>query len=341
MTTQSQSSSSTTSASSANRAPYAGPERRVADRGRPVETSGGNGAHHALGPYLRDRRRNEQRSTPAHVPPVPDASTRAVGDPSTVAVERLSMSETETVESTSSEAATHHARSIELPWITAFLDDVPVSYEPIAEDLDDPSVISLGEAPGSVEDIQADAAADAPAATGENWPLDDVGARLRALAFALDEHTSHADSDSRVSPDAGDMAHVAGSDDAATPGTSLPMWSDDDFLDVMPVHTATVDAMLVESDARETHAAEWGARAIDAGDVTPHSFDVSDSELRQRELHEASIRRAAEREAAASALESVAHRVRTGEISLAGFDAALGEAAALATTLAAMLSGSR
>jgi hypothetical protein len=89
--------------------------------------------------------------------------------------------------------------------------------------------------------------------------------------------------------------------DAAAP--SLRMWNDDDMMDIMPVKAA-----LPEAEGAE----QWAARA-------------------RRESEEGSP------ESAARALEALASRVRSGEIQLPMFSAEMGEAAALAAALAALL----
>jgi hypothetical protein len=83
------------------------------------------------------------------------------------------------------------------------------------------------------------------------------------------------------------------------------MWGDDDMMDIMPVKSPRQHV-----DSNE----HWAARA-------------------RRESE-----RSGTNEAAALALESLARRVRDGEISIPGYTPDMGDAAALAAALAALLS---
>ncbi len=87
----------------------------------------------------------------------------------------------------------------------------------------------------------------------------------------------------------------------------LPMWGDDD-MNIMPVKTPP---------ASDEHGAHWAARE-------------------QRDTE-----RSSHPETAAQALEALAQRVRSGEIQLPGFSPEMGEAAALAAALSALLSARR
>jgi hypothetical protein len=100
--------------------------------------------------------------------------------------------------------------------------------------------------------------------------------------------------------------------DATTPGvveravpSSLPMWSDDDMMDIMPSPTAHASSSNVGKDAGQSAALE--------GESTPHT------------------------ESAARTLEMLAQRVRSGDLVLPGYAPELGDAAALAAALAALL----
>jgi hypothetical protein len=165
------------------------------------------------------------------------------------------------------------APSTELPWIDAF----------------------LGAEPSDAGEEHIDEAALAgPVSTTEQWPLDDAGESMRVLAddLAAREITNEG----------------KGGDDAEAPVAStppLPMWGDDDMMDIMPVKSPRQHV-----DSNE----HWAARA-------------------RRESE-----RSGTNEAAALALESLARRVRDGEISIPGYTPDMGDAAALAAALAALLS---
>lgn len=110
--------------------------------------------------------------------------------------------------------------------------------------------------------------------------------------------------------DAFDAPLVAG----AAP-QDLPMWSDDDMMDIMPVRaSATPDAEQAYDDHR-----------------SPGGEGGRGSERRDGEVP------AASREAAARALEGLAGKVRGGELVLPGYASEMGDAAALAAALAALL----
>ena len=83
------------------------------------------------------------------------------------------------------------------------------------------------------------------------------------------------------------------------------MWSDEDTMDIMPVKAPLAPTARGE---------EWAAQARREADLSGNT------------------------EATASALESLAHRVRSGDIVMPGFAPDMGDAAALAAALAALLS---
>ena len=143
--------------------------------------------------------------------------------------------------------------------------------------------------------LEADEADRSVAASPSAWPLDEAGAAIRALADHL--LPGHADESLRAT---GESATGPG---ASTP--PLPMWGDDDLMDIMPV----------KSPRPSTDSGEhWAASARRETHATGHN------------------------EAAAQAFESLARRVRDGEILLPGYVAEMGDAAALALALASLLS---
>ncbi len=154
----------------------------------------------------------------------------------------------------------------------------------------------LAETPTTAESIAEAFAADEtaispepPAPPADIWPLDEAGAAMRALAGDMPSPPRRAITPLYVPPV------------ASTP--PLPMWGDDDLMDIMPVRAPA-------SDGQDEH---WAASA-------------------RREAE-----RAGSPEAAARALEDLARRVRAGELELPGYAPEMGDAAALAAALAALL----
>ena len=301
MITPSQSPKSTSIAHGKGSAPYAGPERRVADRRRAYDAASRTGGYHELGPYVPVRGRSAQRTPVVHVPaflsavlvesPVTDTVTFEVLDEEFIMAEAILAEREPHAEVADAEIAVAPPRAgIELPWITAFLDDVPEAVAAsewldatLAHDVD----VSI---------------AEQVAIEAELWPLDDAGSRLRELAKALTLHTE-ADGDS--------FEHVAALDadvpaHGGAPVAPLAMWSDDDFVDVMPVHVTSLPPGVVAPPA-----------------ITPRPAPTRDT----GDAHES----------AALALEALAGRVRRGEVELPAFDAELNDAAALATALVVLL----
>ncbi|MEQ1691832.1 MAG: hypothetical protein ABMA00_11130 [Gemmatimonas sp.] len=205
----------------------------------------------------------------------------------------------------------------DLPWIDAFLNE---SREDVADEIVVESVAAVPtEAPSFVVALEAVAAeepllvdaleavageelttvgatADSVELPSDAWPLDDAGATMRALAdelLAREPATKAIDEPTTM----GDPPV------ASTP--PLPMWGDDDMMDIMPVKPSRASVESTE---------HWAERA-------------------RRETE-----RAGSPEAAALALESLARRIRDGEIALPGYTSDMGDAAALATALAALLS---
>lgn len=122
------------------------------------------------------------------------------------------------------------------------------------------------------------------------WPMDEAGAAMKALAGEMPNPPQRSITPLYVPPV------------ASTP--PLPMWGDDDLMDIMPVRAPAA------SEVQDEH---WAASA-------------------RREAE-----RAGNPEAAARALEDLARRVRSGELELPGYAPEMGDAAALAAALAALL----
>ncbi|MBL0172384.1 MAG: hypothetical protein IPP90_17035 [Gemmatimonadaceae bacterium] len=191
-----------------------------------------------------------------------------------------------------------------LPWIDTFLDasppDAAVEAMPVAAIT---TFVTVSAKVGDAADMMVESRATenvesipTPDAT-EIWPLDDAGASMRALA---EELLTREPTPPRSTPE---VAPFTAAPVASTP--PLPMWGDDDMMDIMPIKSSRPVA-----DAGE----HWAASA-------------------RRESE-----RAGHPEAAAQALEALARRIRDGEIVLPGYSPDMGDAAALATALAALLS---
>ena len=266
MITPSQSLSSIAIAQRQGKGPYAGPERRVADRRGANEARLRTGGYHALGPYLPDGCRSSQRSVAipdqgfnsAAVAPSPFSDALAFG----VLKEELigvvhhgfgfglrDVADADAVDEKMSSARPR--AGIELPWITAFLDDVSDAVVPAAQ--------------GAVA-----SSSDSATIEAELWPLDDAGPRMRELASALESHTR---SDNRSV-----VREAAAREPTAAPVAPLEMWHDDDFVDVMPVHLPSLptypaatppSAMRDNAPAHESAALalEALARRVRRGEV--------------------------------------------------------------------------
>lgn len=197
-----------------------------------------------------------------------------------------------------------------LPWIDAFLSSTPAMPmlaidEPVVSFTPPSAEAIVEEAVTSTEWPMTEAAPEAPTPT-DAWALDEAAEQMRALADELREHEG-------IASRSGETARLF--DDSPSP-EPLPAWSDDDMIDIMPVQTersaAPTRAPTRAPTPGSTRALEpWADRARRAGDENA--------------------------EAAARALELLARRVRDGEISLIGYEPRLGDAAALAAALAALL----
>ncbi len=192
-----------------------------------------------------------------------------------------------------------------LPWIDNFLSATPAIPmravdAPVAAYTPQASQTIIGETVVS-EWTSTDTAPDAPTLS-DAWALDDAAEQMLALADELRAYDTLAGT-------SGDAARLF---DASSSPEPLPAWSDDDMIDIMPVqHERSSAPNRVPPPTAEGALEHWADRARRSGN---HST-----------------------EAAAHALDVLAQRVRDGEISLAGYDPRLGEAAALAAALAALL----
>lgn len=128
------------------------------------------------------------------------------------------------------------------------------------------------------------------AAPADGWPLEEASAQLAEMLPAL-RRIDH-DTPARLFSE----RHV---------DETLPEWSDDDMIDIMPL-----------------------------GTVAPHTMAQRHTLPVEPQSEPAGIH--SNGEAAARALELIAQRVRSGELALPGYDPALGDSAALIAALAAL-----
>lgn len=146
---------------------------------------------------------------------------------------------------------------------------------------------------------------DAPDA----WPLAEAGEAMRELADQLSAHDVPQHDAPVVNADHENSLEPLFAIDAPTPLVKpLPMWSDDDMMDIMPVtHRAPAEEGDTHWAARARREAQRDARASD---------DI---------------------ESAARVLEALAKRVRDGDLQINGYSPDMSEAAAVAAALASLL----
>ena len=150
------------------------------------------------------------------------------------------------------------------------------------------------------------AVADESASATEAWALDEAAVQMRALANDLRDRAGvHRDAD------------VADRfPDPSSSSAKLMAWNDDDFIDRMGM------PVLHDPSHRPFDSPSGRGEVRGLATLGPESGEENS-------------------EAAARALELLAQRVRVGEITLPGYDPRLGDAAALATALAALLGARR
>ena len=140
--------------------------------------------------------------------------------------------------------------------------------------------------------------------SGEHWAFDEASREIRSLTRDLKSPES--DSSSVSASLSADVVGASLDIDALESAlqTPLPMWQDDDLLDIMPVKPAP------RTESSDEH---WAAQARREAEPVNHA------------------------EAAATLLESVARRVREGSLTVPGFTPHMSDAAGLAAALTALL----
>jgi len=344
--------------------PYTGPERRVADRRAATSAISHRSGSPQSGPYFPERRRSVYRATPTHVARVADYSAPVAGASSvlelpsitayledaaadetaigasvatSIAVADLAETRDETGGTDWTVATDVNGDSdrgsespVSFSWL--FAEQLGASVTPVAATPAPTLVVRPDSTPVVTSaDPMSGVAPDAPARDAEHvaqpaavqthaptpadgirvasltptegYPFAGAGGSLREIARTLRGHADATeDAAARTDGHGDDHGFVTGL--AAAP---LPMWGDDDMPDTIVAHEASLTDALDHPVDRE------------------ELFPVVDVPSSQSEL-------------AASALESVAHKVRVGSLELSRFRAELGEAAAVATVLAALLS---
>ncbi len=338
------------------RGPYTGPrapagrfDARVIAASR---STTGSGTRSFLAPYSPGRALHNATPSTEFVPPVARANA-----PVALPVE-LAVTEPVTPRAPLDEELEESI--VSLPWITSFMEDLPETalptasvghedHESIPESLSEnavepptaptlyagtelsagleshdapaivsPNVVGNASLPVDATALEAVGADDAES-EGDVWPLDDAGERMRALTTALDPHTTH--------HDAAPVTDLPEEEDPRP--TPMPMWTDSDFLDVMPVHEASLPTDVgMPSSAIRMSSFPHTPELFRPSDPTNAAMDASATNDPPR---------ISNADATARALESLAWRVRNGDLVIPGFSVDLGDAAALATALAALL----
>lgn len=187
------------------------------------------------------------------------------------------------------EAVTPLSDEPDLPWIDAFLKN----GVDVAESAD---LRAMEPAPEATQEQTIESA--------EDWAFDDASQEIRSLAMDLGPQSlPHAASTSSIPSEVVGASLDVGALESAL-HSPLPMWRDDDLLDIMPVKSSPGD------DQRGEH---WAAQARRAGAPENHA------------------------EAAANLLEKVARRVREGSLTVPGYTPQMSDAAGLAAALSALL----
>lgn len=238
------------------------------------------------------------------------------------------------------EAVTGKAESDDLPWIDSFLASTPplpmlaiedaapsaedtfvdvtasvteivavepeLAPEPVAELAPEP-VVELS--PEPVAELSPEPVADV---VEDSWPLDEATPDFERLSQQID--ASHGP-EVPVTPARG-AAPVPAS--PASEHRAMAPWSDEEFMDIMPVRRVLRTPM---SSQAVDSSSQWAERARAA-------------QVARDAAQDAGVGRASE---AAEALEMLARRVRSGELTVPEFDGRMGESAALVAALAAVL----
>jgi hypothetical protein len=222
-------------------------------------------------------------------PYVPAAWRQAIGH--SVTEVPVNVVESPTPVPTNGEAALTPVSS--MPWIDAFLASTPAMPMPaIAEPVEE-------------SDTESEAVHEEPS---EHWPLDEAAEGFRTYSN-FPRESSAADED--MVPPAARLK-------------PMPAWSDDDFLEIMPVGGGIGPAQAPSVGGSDGEL--WSERARRAQEEAMVLSAMARQDSPQANAADA-----------AKAFEVLARRVRAGELVLPGYDPRMGEPAALVAALAALL----
>lgn len=222
------------------------------------------------------------------------------------------------------EAVTGTAESDDLPWIDSFLASTPPLPMLAIEDAAPSAEDTFVDVTASVTEIVAVEPEQSPEPVAEQspepvvdvvedtWPLDEATPDFERLSQQID--ASHGP-EIPVTPARG-AAPVATSPNSEH--RAMAPWSDEEFMDIMPVRRVLRTPM---SSQAVDSSSQWAERARAA-------------QVARDAAQDAGVGRASE---AAEALEMLARRVRSGELTVPEFDGRMGESAALVAALAAVL----
>ncbi len=226
--------------------------------------------------------------------------------------------------------------SDDLPWIDSFLASTPPLPMQAIEEVtssvlvDDAAVAAAANVVHEVADdviveaqvahvhvdeaVVSAAASDGSLETADDtWPLDEATPDFERLSQQID--ASHGPEVLTTPPQA---AQVVPNGESRSVTPAMSPWSDEEFMDIMPVRRALRTPM---SSAAVDLSSQWAERARAA-------------QVARDAAQDAGVGRASE---AAEALEMLARRVRSGELAVPEFDGRNGESAALVAALAAVL----
>ncbi|WP_291164797.1 hypothetical protein [Gemmatimonas sp. UBA7669] len=232
--------------------------------------------------------------------------------------------------------------SDDLPWIDSFLASTPplpmmaiedASTTVVADEVSDVvadevaldvTVEELVQQVHVEEPVVSAAASDVSSETPDDtWPLDEATPDFERLSQQIDAShgpevlaTPARTTPAETTPPQPAPAVPLGQSLPATP--AMAPWSDEEFMDIMPVRRAMRTPM---SSAAVDQSSQWAERARAA-------------QVARDAAQDAGVGRASE---AAEALEMLARRVRSGELAVPEFDGRNGESAALVAALAAVL----
>jgi hypothetical protein len=269
----------------------------------PLSALRGTGSSSLLAPFFPPGFRDWSANAPA-----PTAASAAEAPPTWMAPTPVWSAEPVAQPSAAEDLSTGS-----LPWIEAYAHDdgsVPDSLEVHNVESNE---IASGQVYAETESTPED-----------SWVMGEAGKRLDELTQSL---TSL---DLSRAAQAAKLLNESTDPNVAAEPSALPMWGDDEWMDIMP--TSTVMTPHSAAPPR-IHAEPVGGAAS--------YYDAHNQRALEEAAAEAIETHARHSEAAAVALESVARRIRAGEVPIPEFDGDMGDAAVLAGILASLLRSGR